>query len=95
MVIFRYCNIVETKIPNGIKDCSDFLGNSSPNSIFLKPVDTDEVLNITLNIILKLKTSKDCGPNSIPSNILQVHCDSICEPFERRFKYVAFTGNRS
>ena len=71
-------NMVEAKIPKGKLHFSDFLGNSSPNSIFLKPVDTDEVLSI----ILKLKTSKACGPNSIPSNILKVHCDSLCEPLK-------------
>ena len=65
-------NMVEAKIPKGKKHFSDFLGNSSPNSIFIKPVDIDEVLSI----ILKLKTSKACGPNIIPSNNLTVHCDS-------------------
>ena len=57
--------MVEAKIPKGKKHFSEFLDNSSPNSIFLKPVDIDEVLSI----ILKLKTSKACGPNSIQSNI--------------------------
>ena len=69
-------NLRKAKIPKGQKHFSEFLDNSSPNSIFLKPVDNDEVLSI----ILKLKPSKACGPNSISSKLLKVHCDSLCEP---------------
>ena len=71
-------NMVESKIPKGKTHFSAFLGASSPNSIFLKPVDNDEVLGIILN----LKPSKACGPNSIPSNLLRVHGDSLCEPLK-------------
>ena len=70
--------MVEAKIPKSKKHFSKFIDNSSPNSIFLKPIDNDEVLSI----ILKLKTYKACGPNSIPSTILKVHCDSLCEPLK-------------
>ena len=36
-------NMVEAKVPKGKKHFSDFLSNSSPNSISLKPIDIDEV----------------------------------------------------
>ena len=58
-------NMAEAKILKGKKRFSDFLGNSCPNSIFLKPVDIDEVL--------KLKPSRACDPNSISYNLFHNH----------------------
>ena len=51
-------NMVEEKIPKVKKDFSEFLGDSNKNTIFLKPVDDDEVLSM----ISKLNPSKACGP---------------------------------
>ncbi len=59
-------NSVEEKILKSKKVFSDFLGEQNSNSIFLSPVDNDEVITL----ISKLNVSKACGPNSIPSNIV-------------------------
>ena len=69
-------NMVEGKIPKGKKHFSEFLGDSSPNTIFFKPVDKDEILGMISNS----NSSKACGPNSIPSKILKAHGDSLYEP---------------
>ena len=71
-------NMVENKIPKSKKHFSEFLGNSSPNTIFLKPVEIEEVFCM----ILKLKPSKACGPNSIPSSLLKTHSASLSEPLK-------------
>ena len=68
--------MVEGKIPKGKKHFSEFLGDSSPNTIFLKPVDKDEILGMISNS----NSSKACGPNRIPSKILKAHGDSLYEP---------------
>ena len=45
-------------------------------AFFLRPSDQKEVLVITNGI----KSSKACGPNSIPSSILSEFSDNIIEP---------------
>ena len=79
-------NMVEEKIPKGKKEFSEFLGDSSKNTIFMKPIDDDEVLNM----ISKLNPSKACGPNSIPCNILKTRSISLFETSNRSNKYVPF-----
>lgn len=71
-------NMVEQKIPNSDKNFSSFLGNSTPNSIFLKDVGDKEILNMLNN----LNSSKSCGPNSIPSNLLKTHATHFVEPIK-------------
>ena len=72
-------NSVEEKIPKGNKHFSEFLGPSSSNTIFIKPIDDDEVLCM----ILRLNSSKACGPNSIPGNIFKNHNASLIEPLKQ------------
>ncbi len=69
-------NTVEKKIPKVEKHFSHFLGESNNKTIFLKAVDKDEVLSM----ISKLNSSKSCGPNSIPYNILKTHSESLSIP---------------
>ena len=57
---------VEAKIPTSQKHFSSFLGNANNKSIFLKPCTPTEILEI----INSMKSSKSCGPNSIPTNLL-------------------------
>ena len=71
-------NMVEQKIPISDKHFSSYLGNSASNSIFLKSVDNKEVLDM-LN---HLNSSKSCGPNSIPSNLLKTHALHFVEPIK-------------
>ena len=68
--------MVENKIPKSKKHFSEVLGNSSPNTIFLKPVEIEEVFCM----ILKLTPSNACVPNSIPSNLFKTRSDSLSEP---------------
>ena len=69
-------NMVEEKIPQAKSKFSDFLKNSVPNSIFLAPVDDKEISDM----FSKLDSSKSCGPNSIPSNLLKEHAKAFFCP---------------
>ena len=57
---------IEAKIPKSKKSFSSFLGEPNNNSVFLTPVDNKEIFLL----IGQMKSSKACGPNSIPSNLL-------------------------
>ena len=74
-----YVNIgdmVDKKIPQAKSKFSDFLKNSVPNSIFLSPVDDQEISDM----FSKIDGSKSCGPNSIPSNLLKEHAKAFFSP---------------
>ncbi len=81
-------SMVENKIPKGKQKYTDFLGESNSNTIFLTPVDNDEVEAM----LAKLKTSKSCGPNSIPTNLLKLHCASFIEPIKEILNMSLFQG---
>ena len=66
-------NMVEEKIPQAKSKFSGFLKNSVPNSIFLAPVDDKEISDM----FSKIDSSKSCGPNSIPSNLLKEHAKAF------------------
>ena len=67
---------IEAKIPQAKSSFDSYLQNANEKSIFLRPCDQKEVLVITNGI----KSSKACGPNSIPSSILSEFSDNIIEP---------------
>ena len=69
-------NMVEEKIPKTNSKFSDFLNNPVPNSIFLSPLDDQEISDM----FSKINTSKSCGPNSIPSKLLKVHAEAFFSP---------------
>ncbi len=69
-------NMVENKIPKGKKHFLSFLGDSKDTSIFLNPVDENELLSM----IAKLNSSKSCGPNSIPYSILKTCSAYLAKP---------------
>ena len=71
-------NSVEAKIPPGAKQFTEFLGDSNENTIFLQPVDAEEVATM----IASQKISKACGPNSIPSKILKTNSEFFIEPLK-------------
>jgi hypothetical protein len=71
-------NMVEQKIPISEKSFSSYLGTSASNSIFLKNVENKEVLAM----LTQLNSSKSCGPNSIPSNLLKTHALHFVEPIK-------------
>ena len=58
-------NMVEGKIPRVVTNFSTYLQDANEKSIFLRPVTTEE----TIDLIRQIKLSKARGPNSIPSNI--------------------------
>ena len=66
-------NMVNEKIPQAKSKFSDFLKNSVPNSIFIAPVDDKEISAM----FSKIDSSKSCGPNSIPSNLLKEHAKAF------------------
>ena len=69
---------LEGKIPKSKKTFFSYLGNFNNKSIFLKPCTHTEVLTI----IKCMKTSKACGPNSIPTNFLIEFSESLVGPLE-------------
>ena len=71
-------NMVEQKIPVSEKHFSSYLSTSASNSVFLKSVDNKEVLSM----LIQLNSSKSCGPNSIPSNLLKTHALHFVEPIK-------------
>ena len=82
-------NMVENKIPNSKKHFSEFLGDSNKNTIFLTPIDNDEVLSM----ISKLNSSKACGPNSIPYNLLKTHSNVLLEPLRELLNMSILQGS--
>ena len=71
-------NSVEAKIPRVDTPFTNFLKNKNDASIFLKPIDDDEIRSI----ISSLSTSKACGPNSIPTHILKNNIDLLVSPLK-------------
>ena len=69
-------NMVEEKIPKTNFKFSDFLKNPVPNSIFLSPLDDQEISDM----FSKINTCKLCGPNIIPSKLLKVHAEAFFSP---------------
>lgn len=64
------------KISKSKKDYTQFMGNATPNSIFLNPTDTEEILNIFKN--LKPKTSS--GHDNINAKLLKEIQQEIKDP---------------
>ena len=64
---------IESKIPNGKNNFSEYLNTPNVNSIFLKKCELHEIISIISN----LQISKSCGPNSIPSNLLKLASDVL------------------
>ena len=67
---------IEAKIPQSNLSFNSYLKNANEKSIFLRPCDQVEVLLI----ISGLKSSKACGPNSIPSCIIAEFANILIEP---------------
>ena len=67
---------IDAKIPKSKSSFDSYLQNANEKSIFLRPCDQKEFLVIMNG----LKSSKACGPNSIPSSILSEFSDNIIEP---------------
>ena len=71
-------NSVEAKIPRVDTPFSNFLKNKNNASLFLKPVDDNEIRSM----ISSLSSSKACGPNSIPTQILKNNVDLLVSPLK-------------
>ena len=71
-------NMIEDKIPDGKNKFTDYLNKRNINNLFLYPVDNVEIKSM----ISVLSTSKACGPNSIPNNILKTSSDIFMEPIK-------------
>ena len=61
------------KITKSKKTFYSYLGKSNDKSIFSKPCTDTEVLTI----IKCMNISKACGPNSIPTNLLNEFSESL------------------
>ena len=63
-------------IPNPKKHYTQYMGNTNPNSLFMNPTDTQEILNIIKN--MKPKTSS--GHDNINAKMLKEVQNEIKEP---------------
>ena len=63
-------------IPTSKKHCTQYMGNSNPNTLFINPTDTQEILNIIKN--MKPKTSS--GHDNINAKLLKEVQNEIKEP---------------
>ena len=73
---------------NGTKSYRDFLTNRFINNFVFEECTEDEIKSI----ISSLNTSKSSGPNSIPTNILQLLKEEICSPLNKIFNLSLSSG---
>ena len=66
-------NIVKTK-----KTHLSYLGRENKNTIFLSPTVPEDLEDL----ISSMKTKKESGPNSIPTNILKLFKERIFKTFK-------------
>ena len=81
-------NKIQNEIFSQHKSYSDFLKNSSQNSIFLTPTDPSEVASL----ISSLNTKKATGPNSIPSFIISKISKEVSIPLSSLINCSFVTG---
>ena len=81
-------NILENRKYSGKASFNDFLGNPVPNSMALYPCDEIEVISI----IKQFSSKKSSGPNSIPTDILQLLNYDISKPLTQIFNLSFKTG---
>ena len=68
---------------------NDYLINKNLQNIFLTPVDDIEVESM----IIQLKTTKACGPNSIPNKIIKSCKDCFVIPIKQIINLSFAQGN--
>jgi len=78
---------VQSNIPSSIKHFSNYLNDPNPNSLFIKPTDSTEILTI----INSLDLTKSSGPNSIPVRIMKLLNTELSEHFSNIFN-LSFTN---
>ena len=81
-------NILKERKYNGNKHFSDYLRNPLTNSIVFYPCDELEVKSI----IKSFHPKKASGPNSIPTEILHMMADDICNPLNQISNLSLSTG---
>ena len=74
-------NILKKRKYEGSKSFRDFLANRLIDNFVFKECDENEVKSI----ISSLNVSKSCGPNSIPTHILLLLKEYICQPLHKIF----------
>ena len=86
-----FASIAETtkkKTKYSHKHFSDYLSNENSSTIFLQPVDKEEIANI----ISSLNSNKASGPNSIPYRIFFLLNNEISKQFADLFNLSFMTG---
>ena len=81
-------NILNERKYEGNKSYKDYLKNPLPNSFVMFPCNEDEIILL----INQFKQNKSTGPNSIPSNILQLLAQDISKPLSMIFNLSFETG---
>lgn len=72
-------NMVENKIPQGKNNFMTYLKDKNANSIILRPVTDNEIVEMVRALI----TSKSCGPNSIQTHLLKTNLDYFLFPLKK------------
>ena len=81
--------MVEEKIPTSKMHFTEYLINKNVNSLFLKPVDELEVLEMVNGI----NVSKASGPNSIPNKLLKTNALLLLKPLTFLLNLSILEGN--
>ena len=69
--------IVHSKIKFSNKSFKKFLSSEINDSFLITSTNKEEIYKI----ITSLNSNKSCGPNSIPTKVLQTKCQTILELF--------------
>ena len=80
--------ILQKRKYNGAKSYRDFLANSLIANFVFEDCDENEIKSI----ISSLNTFKSSGPNSIPTHILHLLKEKICNPLKNIFNLSFSTG---
>ena len=81
-------NILKKRKYEGSKSYRDFLANRLTEDFVFKECDENEIRSI----ISSFDVTKSSGPNSIPTHILHLLKDLICNPLNKLLKLSLLTG---
>ena len=79
----------QTKIKYYFKNYTDYLTNEKPNSLFLSPIDKEEIELILSSLDIRKRT----GPYSIPTKVVKLCKNAISKRLADLFNLLFATRN--
>jgi len=86
-----FCNVGSNllkKLPVNNSNFSDYLNNSTANSMYVEEVTTSEIFNL----IMSLKGNKSSGPDGISCRLIKENAHLLSEPLCYMFNMSLFSG---